>query len=93
MKELSLEKINNIHYYWEIVRKHSMLREYNESGVDLKEIWDFEKSNIKNEEEFNKWSIDSLISHFEDKQLIIKRKYTQEEPIEKNLESMVMKYS
>lgn len=79
MKELSYDKVENIQYYWEIVRKHSLLRDYEKSGTDIKEIWDNEKSNIKNEEELNNWSIDKIISHFEDKQLLIKRKYTQEE--------------
>lgn len=75
MKELSYDKVENIQYYWEIVRKHSMLREYEKSGTNIKEIWDNEKSDIKNEEELNKWTIDEICNGFEAKQVTIRRKF------------------
>lgn len=75
MKNLSEDKVENIQYYWEIIRKHSLLRAYEKSGTDIKEIWDNEKSNIKNEEELNKWSIEEICNKFESKQVSIRRKF------------------
>lgn len=79
MIELTNNKVENIQYYWESIRKHSLLREYSNSGIDISEIWDLDKSDKVNEEELNRWSIDKIIEYYEEKQLKIKRKFTTEE--------------
>lgn len=71
--KLSCDKVENIQYYWESVRKHSLLREYILNGTDVSEIWDVDKSDVANEEELNKWTIDKICNHFDIKQSKIRK--------------------
>lgn len=75
IKELSADKVENIEYYYQDIKKHSMLRAYYNSGFDISEIWDVEKSDTSNEEELNNWTIDSICDYFEKKQIEIRKKY------------------
>lgn len=79
MLELSENKVENLPYYWEGLRKHSILRDLEGSGTDITEIWDRNIKNSQNEEELNKWKLKDIIEFYEEKQLKIKRKYEVED--------------
>lgn len=86
IKELSVNKVDNMDYYWELCRKHSLLRRYYESGFDISEIWDVELSEEKNEENLNKWTLDSICNYFEKKN----NKITKEFKLSKCTEEMIV---
>ena len=62
--ELTKDKVDNFEYYWNSVRKHSLLREYDKQGFDISWIWNKEESDYKNEEELNRYTIDDIVSHY-----------------------------
>lgn len=74
IKELS--DPTNYELYYNSVRKHSLLRRYDNQGFDIKEIWDKDKDESINEENLNKWDIDEICDLFEKKQVEIKREFT-----------------
>lgn len=83
IKELSADKVENIEYYYQDIKKHSILRAYYNSGFDISEIWDIEKSDTSNEEELNNWTIDSICDYFEKKQIEIRKKYNTSKQLQR----------
>lgn len=83
IKELSKDKVGNIEYYYQDIRKHSLLRAYQEQGFDISEIWDVEKSDATNEEELNNWTIDKICEYFERKQVNIKKEFCTSKQIQR----------
>lgn len=75
MIDLTKNKTDNIYYYWESTRKHSLLREYGFEGIDINDIWDIDKKSEENEEELNKWSIEDICNHFDAKQSKIRKSF------------------
>ncbi len=75
IKQLGEDSKDNIDYYYNNVRKHSLLREYKNNGFEIKEIWDCDKSIDSNENELDKWEIDDICEYFEKKQIEINKKY------------------
>ena len=75
IKELAENKVENIQWYWEDIRKHSILREYDKRDYPIKKIWDKDKSDEENERKLNECSIDDIINYFEKEQLEIRKKY------------------
>lgn len=77
IKELAENKVENIQWYWEDIRKHSILREYDKRDYPIKKIWDKDKSDEENERKLNECSIDDIINYFEKEQLEIRKKYAE----------------
>ena len=75
VKELAENKVDNIQWYWEDLRKHSILRKYDSIDFPIKEIWDKEKTDESNERNLNDWSIEDIINHFESKQIELKKEF------------------
>lgn len=82
IKELAQNKVDSIQYYWENVRKHSALRDYNDKGFDINKIWDNDKSNETNERELDGWSIIDICNYFDKEQSEIKREYVGNSSVE-----------
>lgn len=82
IKELSKDKVSNIDYYYQDIKKHSLLRAYQNNGFDISEIWDIEKSDTTNEEELNNWSMGDICKHFDKLQLDIKKEFCTDNSIE-----------
>lgn len=60
-----LTDIDNTQAYYDEFKKLSCLRAYNDIGYPIKEFWDFEKSDGKNLENVNKYSIEDIVDYFE----------------------------
>ena len=74
IKELAKEE--NIEYYYNNVRKYSMLREYKEQGFDITEIYDENQSEESQRDNLNKYSINEIINYFDKKQNALRRKFS-----------------
>lgn len=70
-----LSDVKNYDMYYNVVRKYSLLRRYEEKH-NISEIWDRDKSDEKNIENLNKWEIEDIINYFEAEQNSIKRDFT-----------------
>ena len=75
VKELSENKVENIQWYWEDLRKHSLLRKYDSLNFPIEEIWDKDKTDGSNERNLNKWSIDNIVDYFDKKQIEVRKEY------------------
>lgn len=75
IKQLGENSKDNIDYYYSNVRKNSLLREYDNNGFDIKEIWDVDKSIEINENSLDKWEIETICDFFDKKQSEINKKY------------------
>ena len=71
----SITDVENYESYYNQFRKMSCLREYKESGFDIKEIYDVDKNENEQLQKLNEWSIEDIVDYFEKKQIDIKRKY------------------
>lgn len=71
-----LTDIDNTQAYYDEFKKLSCLRAYNDIGYPIKEFWDFEKSDEKNLENVNGYSIEDIVDYFEGLQIGVKRSFT-----------------
>lgn len=74
VKELGGEE--DFAYYYDVVRKLSMLRAYRDSGFDVSEIYDEETDSL------NELTIEDIASHFEGKCSIIAKHYHANQRLE-----------
>lgn len=76
---------DNFDYYYNRVKKFSVLREYREQGFDIKEVYDDTILNPRMQEDlmkqFNDMSVGDIIDHFEQKQLDIKHRFVIEDRV------------
>lgn len=72
-------KEENFNYYYNRLKKFSLLREYSKQGFDTKDIYDDMILNPREQEEmmqkFDEMSVKDIIDHFEKKQIHIKNRF------------------
>lgn len=73
VKELS--SLDNFEYYYNIVRKFSLLRELKEQGITIDDYYDETKDEVVAQQEFEKWSIQDILSNVESKSNGLRNKY------------------
>ena len=73
---------DNIAYYYDVVRKFAMLREYKAAGFNITEIYDESKDEISQRKKLNEISLRDIDTYFETKRLEIKRNFISTENIE-----------
>lgn len=70
---------DNFEYYYNIVRKYSLLRKYHKAGFDVTEIINPLEENTKLKEKqvknFSDLTIDDIINHFDKKMVLIKEEF------------------
>lgn len=74
----TLKKLDNDKayvFYYNEVRKRSLLREYKDNGYDITPIFDEGKDIKSQDAKLNEWSIEDIIEHFEKPQNQIRMKY------------------
>ena len=72
----------NVAYYYEIVRKFAMLREYKATGFDIHEIYDETKDEASQRNKLNSISLRDIDEYFESKRLAIKRNFISTDNVE-----------
>jgi len=74
-----LDNTKSYEYWYNEVRKRSLLRKYRDSGFDITEFWDNDKSEEKNTIKLNSVSIDDIVKHFDRIQTTLRNEYIVEE--------------
>lgn len=72
----------NVAYYYEVVRKFAMLREYKAAGFDIHEIYDEAKDEASQRNKLNSISLRDIDEYFESKRLAIKRNFISTDNVE-----------
>lgn len=74
MEELG--ESENFNYFYNRMKKYSLLRAYDSNGIDIRDIYDVNmvdvKESEKQQEEFDRMSLDDIVSHVEMKTIGIK---------------------
>lgn len=70
-----LAKVENFEGYYNNVRKMSCLRDYHNSGFDISDFWDINKSDEDNFKHADEYTRDDIIRYFGLKQSDVKAKY------------------
>ena len=73
VKELS--NANNYEYYYDILRKYSVVRDAYKDGEDVSQFWDFELDDSENMENMSKYSLKDVLDYYETKNVKRKKKY------------------
>jgi len=73
IKELS--SLDNFDYYYNIVRKFSLLRELKSSGIEIKKYYDEADEETKAQQNLNKWTLQDILSDIENSTNKFRTKY------------------
>ena len=76
LKELDNDK--SYEYWYNEVRKRSLLRRYRDSGFDISKFWDENKTEDKNIAKLNKYTIKDIVSHFDELQIELRHEFVIE---------------
>jgi len=79
LKELDNDK--SYEYWYNEVRKRSLLRKYRDKGFDITDFWDEDKSEEKNITKLNSVSIKDIVQHFDTFQTAIRQDFVVEENV------------
>lgn len=81
-KIMGLEEEENFDYHYSRVKKFSLLRHYAEQGIDIRDIYDVNVIELKEEEEqserFNNLTVSDIVKHVDAKIIDIKEKFVVE---------------
>ena len=83
----------NVAYYYEVVRKFAMLREYKAAGFDIHEIYDETKDEASQRNKLNSISLRDIDEYFESKRLAIKRNFISTDNVEHYKAGVVLNVS
>lgn len=81
LKQLDNDK--SYEYWYNEVRKRTLLRTYRDSGFNIDEFWDEDKSEEKNTARLNKYSIRDIVGFFDRKQIEIRHSFIIEESMQR----------
>lgn len=76
-----LDNTKSYEYWYNEVRKRSLLRRYRDSGFDITEFWNEDKSEEKNTAKLNKFTLKDITSHFDVFQTKLKQEFIVEENV------------
>ena len=76
LKELDNDK--SYEYWYNEVRKRSLLRKYRDNGFDISKFWDEDKSEEKNIAKLNNYTIKDIVSHFDEVQIELRHEFVVE---------------
>ena len=80
LKELDNDK--SYEYWYNEVRKRSLLRKYRDKGFDITDFWDEDKSEEKNIVKLNSVSIKDIVQHFDEIQTEIRHNFITESNVQ-----------
>lgn len=74
IKELSSE--DSFDFYYNSIRKYTLIRKYRDNGFDISKFWDFEKTDEINNAELDKYEIKDIIKHYDNTNADIKSEFS-----------------
>jgi replicative DNA helicase len=77
----TLDNDKSYTYWYNEVRKRSLLRQYRDSGFDISEFWDENKNEEKNVAKLNNISIKDIVHHFDAVQTKLRQQFIVEETV------------
>ena len=77
----ALDNNKSYEYWYNEVRKRSLLRKYRDNGFDISEFWDENKSEEKNTAKLNSVSIKDIVHHFDAVQTELRQQFVVEETV------------
>ena len=81
LKQLDNDK--SYEYWYNEVRKRSLLRQYRDNGFDITSFWDEDKSEEKNIATLNKYSIKDIVAHFDEIQTELRHQFVVEDNVKR----------
>ena len=75
----SLDNDKSYSYWYNEVRKRSLLRRYRDKGFDISKFWDEDKSEEKNTVKLNNFNIKDIVLHFDTIQTELRHDFIVEE--------------
>ena len=79
LKQLDNDK--SYEYWYNEVRKRSLLRQYRDSGFDITKFWDDDKSEEKNIVKLNNFSIKDIVQYFDTFQTTLRQQFIVEDNV------------
>lgn len=83
-KEIVAQGDKTAEFYYNNVKKYSLVREYKDKGFDISEIYDEGKDESEEKQRLNGISIDEILNHFERIQVELSKEYGSEAPVEES---------
>lgn len=83
-KEIVADSDKTADFYYNNVKKYSLVREYKDKGFDITDIYDEGKDESEQKQKLNSLSIDEILNHFESIQVALKSEYSSEAPVEES---------
>lgn len=83
-KEISKESKETFDFYYNNIKKYSLLRKYKEYGFNISELYDELKDENEQKKKINEISINDILIHFEKIQSQLKKDFSTESPIEES---------
>lgn len=83
-KEVVRDSDRSFDFYYDNIRKYSLVREYKEQGFNIDEIYNETKDEAEQKQRLNDFNIEEILNYFEVKQVKIKGEYSKESPIEES---------
>lgn len=77
----ALDNDKSYEYWYNEVRKRSLLRQYRDSGFDITEFWNEDKSEEKNTARLNNYTLKDIVSHFDTIQTELRQQFIVEENV------------
>lgn len=84
-KEIVVNGDKTAEFYYNNVKKYSLVRDYKDKGFNIADIYDEGKDESEQKQKLNALSIDEILNHFECIQVELKGEYGSESPIEMSL--------
>ena len=76
-----LDNTKSYEYWYNEIRKRSLLRLYRDNGFDISKFWDEDKSEEKNIAKLNKYSIKDIVTNYDTIQAELRQQYVIDETV------------
>lgn len=83
-KEIVSDADKTAEFYYNTVKKFSLVREYKDKGFNIADIYDESKNESEQRQKLNALSIDEILAHFDKIQVALKNEYGNEAPVEES---------
>lgn len=77
----ALDNDKSYEYWYNEVRKRSLLRQYRDKGFDITDFWNEDKSEEKNIAKLNNYTLKDIVSHFDTIQTELRQQFIVEENV------------
>ena len=84
IKEAVKDGAKGFEYYYDQVKKYSLVRNYKALGFNVEDIYDEGKDEAEQKQKLNSMTIDEILNHFDAIQNRMKAEYSKETPVEES---------